>query len=230
MENKIEWNNILQLHQLQENELFYLANKLRSKHIYFKNKIMNVRLGTQLFSDSVADALTFCQKLNLPSFNNSSPTAHFLKLFNDVFDILDSKTHGRYGYKRAMNNYNYQQCIAKLNEAKQFIFNLNADIPNRNQIITKTNVLKTPRYTGFLGFCVYDESAKSLFKDLVLNPCTELCYLPLHKICQDHIVFSIIRSHGGFSDNATARQFESIYKKSCTNTFTVATNSQKKPP
>lgn len=60
---------------------------------------MNVRLETQLFSDSVADALTFCQKLSLPSFNNSSPTAHFLKLFNDVFDILDSKTHVRYGYK-----------------------------------------------------------------------------------------------------------------------------------
>lgn len=112
-----------------------------------------------------------------------------------------------------MNNYNYQQCFAKLNEANQFIFNLNADIPNRNQIITKTNVLKTPRYTGFLGFCVCVKSAKSLFKDLVLNPCTELCYLPLHKICQDHIeiLFSIIRSHGGFSDNA--RQSESIYKK-----------------
>ncbi|RVE40646.1 hypothetical protein evm_014704 [Chilo suppressalis] len=126
---KIEWNYILKLHQLQEEELFFLANKLKSNHIYFKTKIMNVRLAAQLFSESVADALSFCKNnLNLPDFANVNRTVEFLKIINDIFDILDSKTHG-FGFKRAMNQTNYQSCFKKLDEAKHILMNLSADVP-----------------------------------------------------------------------------------------------------
>lgn len=92
------------LHKIQEEELFFMANKLRANHIYYKMEIMNVRLAAQLFSASVADALEFCEKeLDLPEFNGSNATSKFISLINDVFDILDSRSRQN-GYKRALNS------------------------------------------------------------------------------------------------------------------------------
>lgn len=100
--NKINWNYITRLHKLQDDEFFFLANKLRSNHIYFKSKIMNVRLAAQLFSNSVSDALLFCeQELKIPDFQGAKATAEFLQVVNDSFDILDSKTCS-YGFKKAL--------------------------------------------------------------------------------------------------------------------------------
>lgn len=213
---KIQWKHLMLLHNLQEKELFYLANRLRSNHIYFKTKIMNVRLAAQLFSMSVADALLFCKnKLNILDFHDVTPTANFLKLINDLFDILDSKTCG-YGLKKAMSRDNYQQCFDTLQEAKSVLMNLYADVKMpKSDILKRVNVLKSPRYTGFLGFCVCIESAILLYQDLILKVDTGMSFLPLHKVSQDHIeiFFSKIRSHGGSNNNPDAQQFESIYKK-----------------
>lgn len=211
---KIEWSYIQKLHQLQENEMFYLANKLKANHIYFKSKIMNVCLAAQLFSQSVADALLFCNNvMKMTSFEQVTATAEFVKLVNDLFDILDSKTWSK-AYKQALNLKNYERAFARLDEAKAMLQNLSVVITRGNTLKT-INILKSPRHTGFLGFCVCIESAKNLFKSLVLDQGGTLTYLPLHKISQDHveIFFSNVRSHGGYNDNPTARQLEAIYKK-----------------
>lgn len=51
--------------------------------------------------------------------------------------------------------------------------------------------------------------------------------MPLHRISQDHIelFFSVVRSHGGYSDNPTSSQFEAIYKKILVNTQLTQTGS-----
>lgn len=130
---------------------------------------------------------------------------------NDIFDILDSRTK-QWGLKKALSVENYEKAFERLDEASAFISELYADLP-RTSGITRVNLLKSPRSTGFLGILVCIASTKCMFQSLVLNG--SLCYLPLHKMSQDHIeiFFSVIRSHGGYSDNPTARQFESIYKK-----------------
>lgn len=96
-----------------EQEAFHMANKLRREHLTFKNNIMKVKLATQLFSRSVATALSFCNsELKIPNFNDVLPTSNMVIMINDLFDIFGSKTHG-YGPKRAMNKENYPRIFKK---------------------------------------------------------------------------------------------------------------------
>lgn len=73
------------------------------------------------------------------------------------------------------------------------MMNLYTDVQNRNNTTKRVNVLESPRYTGFLGFCICIESVKLLFQDLILNPGSELNYFPSHKISQDHIEFFFLQ-------------------------------------
>jgi hypothetical protein len=50
----IDWRYFESLHKLQKIEGLRLANKLTSKHIYFENNKMKVKLAVQIFSDSVS--------------------------------------------------------------------------------------------------------------------------------------------------------------------------------
>ncbi|CAK1601938.1 unnamed protein product [Parnassius mnemosyne] len=175
---------------------------------------MKVSLATQIFSKSISDALTFCkEKLNLREFQEVTPTTQFLDMMNDLFDILDSHIHG-YDLKRAVNAENAANVILKLKTARDAILNMSADIIVRT-VKQEVRLVKSPRYTGFIGFCVCIESTIALIQDLVLNSECALKYLPLHKISQDHLehLFGSIRCHGGSNNNPSARVFESIYKK-----------------
>jgi hypothetical protein len=212
-QREIKFDFIQKLHALQDEELFYLANRLRANHIYYKTKIMNVKLAAQLFSASVAESLLFCKNiLKMADFRDAEATANFIKLINDLFDILDSRTRS-YGFKRALNEENYQTAFNRLQEARQVLLHLYIDVESKRIGVVRKNLLDSPRYTGFLGLLICIESTQALFQDLVLQG--KLKYLPMHKISQDHIeiLFSVIRSHGGYNDNPTARQFEAIYKK-----------------
>lgn len=71
--NQIKWTYLEQLNN-QNFETFHLANKLKDRHINFKNERMKVKLATQLFSLSVAEAIKFCREdLRLESFKFSDP-------------------------------------------------------------------------------------------------------------------------------------------------------------
>ena len=59
---QICWSYVQKLHELQEQQGLHLANKLRQAHIEFQKQKMKVRLATQVFSDSLADAIEFCNK------------------------------------------------------------------------------------------------------------------------------------------------------------------------
>lgn len=53
---------------------------------------MKVKLATQLLSRSVADSLEFCMTiLKLKDFENCRATINFINIFNDAFDILNSR-------------------------------------------------------------------------------------------------------------------------------------------
>lgn len=72
---------------------------------------MKVKLATQLLSLSVGNAFIFCRDvLKLIDFENC--TVNFIKLFNDAFDILNSRTLISYGFKGAINNDNYENILA----------------------------------------------------------------------------------------------------------------------
>lgn len=208
--NIIRWEYIQFLQELQDREQFHLANKLRLSHIQFKQNIMKVKLASQLFSRSVATALQFCKnELKLQDFRDVDATVDMIFLLNDLFDILDSKVHG-HGFKQALNEVNSTNVNLRLEECRHFLSTVTM-VKNQKEV----RLIKSPRYTGFLGFCVAIESAKSMYLDVISNYNSCIKYLPFHKISQDHIelLFANIRSHGGSNDNPTPRLFESIYKK-----------------
>lgn len=92
---------------MQEQEGLHLANKLRNAHVKFVKQIMKVKLAVQTFSNSVADAIEFCEEINLEQFLGASPTVEFIRKINHLFDILNSRNINAYVYKKLLNMKNF---------------------------------------------------------------------------------------------------------------------------
>lgn len=89
----IFWDYIVKLYNKEKNQGLSLraGTKLTSKHIFYGNQKMNVRLAAQVFlSNSVLDALLYT-KTKDPSFDRCIATAEFCRMFNNAFDILNAR-------------------------------------------------------------------------------------------------------------------------------------------
>ena len=65
----------------QDKGRLHLGNKLNMQHLNYKQNIMKVRLAVQVFSQSVADALTILAGMpQYPEFRDATQTAAFLKV------------------------------------------------------------------------------------------------------------------------------------------------------
>ncbi|CAI6375762.1 unnamed protein product [Macrosiphum euphorbiae] len=123
-------------------------------------------------------------------------------MFNDTFDILNSRSLNCYGFKKALCASNYQQ-IAEFTETfSSYVKSI--------KCVDGQLVINSNRKTGFL---ICFESLLKLYSLLILPK--KLMFLPIYKCSQDHleIFFGAIRSHGGYNNNPTARQFHSAYRK-----------------
>ena len=87
----IQWCFIARLYELQSMELCHLANKITRNHVFWQNLKMKVKLAIQVFSRSTADAIDYCREvLKLSQFQGSSATTRFLRMFDEIFDLLNS--------------------------------------------------------------------------------------------------------------------------------------------
>lgn len=203
---QINYNFIKELLVLQNNKGFHLANKLRKNHVFFFHQKMKVKLATQLLSRSVANALSFCQNnLKRDTFQNCNATIECIQIFNNAFDILNSRKYNDYGLKSALCNKNYDEVKNNIELICTYIKGLK--FPNDQLVI------ESPRKTGFLGFLICFESLKKLNERLLLTD--KLQFLCFYKFSQDHLelMFGSIRAHGGLNNNPTARQFRAADKK-----------------
>ncbi|KAH9639493.1 hypothetical protein HF086_003626 [Spodoptera exigua] len=140
--NTIEWRFLEQLNNLQMKEGFHLANKLRYHHVHFQNNKMKVKLATQLFSLSVADAIDFCRdQLNLPSFKNSESTTFFLRIINNMFDIFNSRNTYEYNFKKALTESNAAMLLNYLDMATTYL----------SELRTEEGTLLTKKFTSHGG-------------------------------------------------------------------------------
>lgn len=202
----VKWSHLVKLNELQEKEHLHLANKLRRKHILFRNNIMKVRLATQLMSNSVAEALRFCSQQNIPDFTDVDGTVTFLKNMNKLFDILNSRNMNQIYFKKPLYFRNKDKIFEFLNKVETYVKSLK--LPNDQDVV------KSTKKTGFIGLLTCIHSLKNMYISLIENE-KKIHYLPAYKLSQDHIelTFGHIRAHGGCNNNPTARQFMSIYKK-----------------
>jgi len=207
--NVISWSHLVNLVEIQEREELYPATKLRRRHIYFQNEKMKVKLAAQVLSESVAKALLYMQKRFPSKFIGASSTSIFCQIFNDCFDILNSR--------RQCGKNVYQKAITRTNiiELKEKIFDFIEYIKSLRILEGKTikPILESSRKIGFLGIIVGLKSVLNVSNYLFTNDL--MSYVLTYKFSQDHLetFFSSIRKMGGFCNNPTCYQFRSSYKK-----------------
>lgn len=196
------------LHQLQTHEQLHLANKLRQAHIDYVKQKMKVKLAAQLLSKSVSDALMFCRnKIKLEEFANCEATSEFITMFNNLFDLLNTRNLNSYGYKQAILPRNLEKIYQLIENGIQYIKNL--------KFADNTLVINSQRKIGFLGFIICLESLKNLCSDLLQQDPPKMSFICTYKLSQDHVelFFGAVRSMGGFNNNPSAKQFRAAYKK-----------------
>lgn len=209
--NNIEWSYLIKLNNMQKAQGLHLGNKLKDKHLDFQNQKMKVKLASQLFSNSVADALQICEKSDI-TFKNAAATISFIRLINNVFDILNSRNMCQMEFKKPLFEKNISKTKEYLEFAKYFLTYLVA--PDEDKPVIATN-----RKTGFIGLLACINSTLYLYNRLIEEE-KALKYLTLHKFSQDHLelFFGVIRAHGRTNNNPTSRQFKAAYKKTLINT------------
>ena len=203
----ISWHFIENLHKIQEKEGLRLANKLKTGHIEWRKQKMKVHLAAQVISSSVADSIRFCEKnLQRQEFSQLDGTVNFLKTFDAIFDLLNSRNPCGKGQKAPMKSTNKEQWKHVIETGKKYILGLKDKQGYR--------LVDSKRKTGFMGFLACLESVSNIFHRYVEQDMS-LKYLLTYKLSQDHLelFFSTIRARGGFNNNPTATQFKAAYKR-----------------
>src|SRR5699024_10446919 len=127
----------------------------------------------------------------------------FLKLINDAFDILNSRSQTEFAFKQAVNSHNIDNVIKFTEDFTNYISKL--------KFLNDELVIDSARKTGFIGFIAGLHSVVNIYKQFIDDKGDKAClkYLPVYKCSQDHLenFFSCVRSQGGCNDNPTCRQF-----------------------
>lgn len=145
--NLIKWQFIENLVRLQEHGYFHLANKVNSKHIQWQKNKMSVKLAAQTLSESCATALQTLMKEGHPDFLDCVSTIKFIKMVNNAFDCLNSRSLFSHGFKRPLRADTAFQMFAFFTEAIEYFFGIK--IYPDGKYITETK-----SKTGFLGFII----------------------------------------------------------------------------
>ena len=86
---------------------------------------MKVNLAAQTLSTSVADSIEFCNKtLNLEQFKESEATVKFIRIFDRLFDVLNSRNPLAKGFKSVLRPSNQHYWLPFVAEAKDYIMGL----------------------------------------------------------------------------------------------------------
>ncbi len=141
--NKIEWQHIVDLYEYQKIHGFTLANKLTKQHIMFEKNPMKVIYATQVISQSVANSLQTMFELKMPKFENVHATVDYLKMFDCIFDIMNSRNLKQNFGKAPLQMRNEEDFKSMFTKSIAYICNLK----------TKDGkpVLHSDRYASFLG-------------------------------------------------------------------------------
>ena len=175
---KISWTYIIELNKLQEEKGLFLANRLRKEHVRWQSNKMNVRIAAQTISNSVADAIDYCRDtLKLSQFEKSEGTTKFLRIFDKLFDILNSKTKFGKGFKAPLKKDNFSDRCEFFDMCYSYICNL--------KVLNGKKLVEGPRKAAFIGFLAGIESFKRIFNDYVQSGLMH--YILTYKYSQDHL-------------------------------------------
>ena len=201
-EEKISWEFIKALYDIQQQDILHIGNKLKTKHIQWQKHKMKVSIAAQTLSESVAAAITFLRENGNPNFKDSKATSDFILLMNNLFDILNSKSKFGMQFKAPVTTKNYEKISSYLTNGVQLLTSL-----------TDLNGLKIvigPRKTFIQGFAISIKSILAITKDLLQRSNSPYEFVLTYKFSQDplEMFFSKIRGRLGWNNNPNALQFK----------------------
>lgn len=132
---------------------------------------MKVKIATQVLSATVADSLDMCRE-KLKGFENSSSTSKFIRFFNHLFDIFNSRNMKAKGWKRPVAEFNCKDNWSFFDSAEMYIKNL--------KFTNGEPVVQSRRKTGYTGFIICMSSDRHVY-NLYVTPQSHFKYLQLIK-------------------------------------------------
>lgn len=201
---------IAELHALQKQRNINLGNKLTDIHINFHLKPMHVLTAAETLSNSVADCIDQLCDDGYNEFNASKDTTTYIRICNNVFDILNYKVgHGNgKGFKKALNSSTANEIFQYFAKAKDYFNALQIDETYtrsvredgeklKKKFSNRKLAIKSRNGTAFFGFVNTMTAIEQMYSDHVIHgPQDELITF---KFCQDHLEtwFSNVRSKLG---------------------------------
>lgn len=196
-----KYEHILQFYESEKNKILRLAPKLTESHIkptIFEK--IQVRFATELLSHTVATAIS-CYIDFQAIHESAKDTVKFIKLINDLFDILNSSTvHSTCEYQQAFCGSVTQ--ITFMNEMLQFFKTLRLINSTTGRDVTSTAKFIT-------GYQITITSILQLFDDLRVEGYNNLLTRRLNQDVTD-IFFGQVRNK---RKKPTSRQFVSAFRK-----------------
>lgn len=162
-DHAIKWNHFEKLEDARVSKGF-VQHKLNKTHIECERNKMNVKLAAQTLSRSVAKAMESLMEAKKPHFQDCIGTIKFTRLFNDLFDVLNT------GFRDLLENYENNKFKVPLSPATAEIV-----LPFLDQAIdyikllrlNGSHILTSPNKTGFLGFLIDIIVIKSVYTEYV---------------------------------------------------------------
>jgi len=202
--NVISWHNIVNLYEYQKKNGYHLANKLTKQHIDFEKNKMKVKFAAQVMSQSVANALLTLSEMNHPDFLHVIPTVNYLKTFDRVYDIMNSRSLTQSFDKAPIQKKNSHSWKAVFDDTVSYICNLKTK--------NGTCVLYSPRYAAYLGWLVNIKTITQLYDYIVDTG--DMNFMCTFRLSQDPLekFFSSLRMSCGYNNNPTKIQFKSAFQ------------------
>lgn len=210
-ENAIEWKYFEKLLEIGSTDGMSLTHKMNASHLQWQRKCMNVKIAVQTLSSSTADSMQDLMDKGVEEFSDASPTINFIRKFDRLFDIYNSRMSvDENVFKMALNENNSAQIFPFLDEMECYIKTLKM----KNQHGKLISVCRSKSRTGFKGYIIGIHSLKAIYSGYLLNE-QFLHTIPTYNFSQDflEIFFGKIRSLNGFNDNPTVQQFMAAIRR-----------------
>lgn len=184
-ENKpIKWEYLVNLVKFGNQKNFRSMHKITQAHIDYKSNPMKVVLAVQILSASTANALEYLKNKGYPQFVGAESTIKYIRICNDLFDILNSTTSSNSKQnllKRMMSEDNLAQISHVFERAIDYFKSLQCKNDSKKLVKACNSTIKT----AFQGCIVNMKNVMSIYERLIAD--NHLRHFPTHTLSQDHL-------------------------------------------
>ncbi len=198
----IRWSHICLLHKIQPEKGLQLANEVRTRHITFKQHVMNVKVAAPTIGSSIADAIECLMKAGVCGLEDAAGTVEFIRKVDCIVDFLNSSWAVSYKKPISWRSLNYWTAI--MEGTVEYFKHLTDSLANL--------MIHHGRRTFLCGFILTSLAVLRIAQNLLMKPSEPFPYVELYRFSQDDL-FGCFRQKGGHNNNPDALQFRASLRK-----------------